>query len=457
EQNPKQWWKAMKELIERLYSFPASPSRKNLDIIAIDAMAPTVLPVDVKGKPLRNAIIWMDRRAMAEHRAINESLNDLVFEIGGNRSDASNFAPKARWIKDKEPETYLKTAKFLSANGYFVRRLCGTDCLDISQCGLSQLCETPRGIWSETLIDRCGLDREKLPEISECTDIVGTVSGIVAAEIGIEPGVKVIAGAMDNAAAVLGTGTIADGSLNISAGTASNVNLCTRVPHFTHSFLAYRHIAPGCWIHAGSVDYGGAGYKWFAGLLNEGDYGSLDARAQAIRPGERPVVFLPYMVGQRAPLFNSRTRGVLFGMDPAMSDGELARAFMEGNAMGMRKVLALMGEFGVEPRACRLTGGCARSSVYSQIIADVLNLEIHRVGRSDSAALGAAMAGAKAAGYFDSYEEMIQAAAVSERHHPNPMLRMYYDELYHLFERLYHILEPEFEALSSLTQNKELK
>ena len=455
EQDPRQWWDAMKTALGSLYSAPGAPEPADLAIIAIDAMTPTMVPVDAQGRALRNALIWMDRRAEVESQAIDEALGDDLFRIAGNVSDPSNFAPKARWLKDREPEIYARTARLLFANGYLVHRLTGVFSADASNCGMSLLCDTVESRWSPRLIDGSGLDRDRLPDIYECTDVVGTVSTAAARELGIREGTRVIAGAMDNVAAVMGTGTFGNLELCLSAGTATNVNLCADAAHFDPSFLVYRHLIPGMWIHAGGVDYGGAGYKWFAGLIHESDYAALDRRAADAVPGARPLLFLPYMVGQRAPLWNSHTRGVLFGLDPSMNDGELARAFMEGNAFGVRKILGLMTNLGVAPESCRLTGGCADSRVYSQIFADVLEVPIERIGEADTATLGMAMAGAYAEGLAPDIRTFKDRVSIRGTQRPDADLSAHYERAFRLYARLYESLIPSFEDLSALARSEE--
>ena len=452
EQDANHWWAAMNEAVGRLYTASGAPSPSDLEVIAIDAMTPTMVPVDVEGRALRNALIWLDRRAEAESALIVESLGQAVFNLGGNAGDPSNFAPKVRWLKENEPEIYAAADKFLFPNGYLVHRLTGVFTADTSNCGMSQLCDTAASRWNDTLIDGSGLHREKFPEIFESTDIIGSLTAVAAEELGLDRRTKVIAGAMDNVAAVMGTGTVRDLDLCISAGTAANANLCVAEPHFDPSFQVYRHIIPGHFIHAGAVDYGGAGYKWFADLIDEKDYAALDGRADAVVPGKRPIIFLPYMVGQRAPLWNSNTRGVLFGLDPSMSDGEMARAFMEGNVYGVKKILELMKGLGASPAACRLTGGCADSAVYSQIFADILGIDILRVGEADTATLGIAMAGAYAAGFHSDFESMLDAVHIRATQTPNAANGAYYEKAFGLFDRLYKTLVPAFDELGALAR-----
>ena len=455
EQDVTQWWHALKTTVSRILRADGAPSPSDIAIVAIDAMTPTIVPVDAGGKALRKAIIWMDRRAEKECRMIGDVLGDELFNISGNHNDPSNFSPKVRWVKENEPEIYRRADKFLYANAYMVFRLTGIYSMDQTQCGLSQLCDTLEGVWSDKLIVGSGLDREKLPPIYESTDIVGSISHNAASELGLSTETRVIAGSMDNVAAGMGAGAAKDQELYISAGTAANVCFVTAESHFDPSFHIYRHIVPNLWIHTAGVDYGGAGYKWFANLINEKDYAALDERAEAVNVGDRSLIFLPYMVGQRAPLWNSHTRGVLFGLDPSMTDGEMARAFMEGNVFGVRKILELARCLGASPEIGRLTGGCSESRVYSQIFADILGIDVMRVGEMDTAPLGSAMAGAWAAGFFDDFDKMTEIVTINAIQKPDKVNNKYYSGAYELFDELYGKLEPVFEKLSALGRQEE--
>lgn len=455
EQDVSQWWEALRSAVKQLLGADGAPSPSDISIVAIDAMTPTIVPVDAGGTALRKAIIWMDRRAEKECRMIGDSLGDELFRISGNHNDPSNFSPKVRWVKENEPDIYRRADKFLFANAYMVYRLTGLYSMDQTQCGLSQLCDTLEGVWSDKLITGSELDKEKLPPIFESTDIVGSISAAAASDLGLSTESRVIAGSMDNVAAGMGSGAAKDQELYISAGTAANVCFVTEASQFDTSFHIYRHIVPNLWIHTAGVDYGGAGYKWFANLIDEKDYAALDERADAVPVGERPLIFLPYMVGQRAPLWNSNTRGVLFGMDPSMSDGEMARAFMEGNAYGIRKILELARKLGASPDVGRLTGGCSESRVYSQIFADVLGIDVKRVGEMDTAPLGIAMAGAWAAGFFDDFEKMTDLVSIRAVQKTDKIKNNYYNGAYELFDELYGKLEPVFEKLNALGRQEE--
>lgn len=452
EHNTENWWKALLSALDQCKAIKIDLD--DIALISIDAMTPTIVPVDTDGNALYNAIIWMDRRSEEQCKKIDAALGNSLFKINGNHNDPSNFAPKVMWIRDNKPEIYAKTAKFLYANAYLVKRLTGEFSMDRTQCGLSQLCDTIKGTWDDSLIAGCGLDKNKLPAIYECTDIVGNVSADAARMTGLSVNTKVIAGAMDNVAAGLGAGIMEDRDLYVSAGTATNVCICSKAPVYNHSFHVYSHIVKDHYIHAAGVDYGGAGYKWFAKMIKEDNYALLDSEAKTASGKKRSsLIYLPYMVGQRAPLWNSHTKGVLFGLEPSMERGELALAFMEGNALGVKKVLELTKELGMYPKKGKLTGGCSESEVYSQIFANVLNIELQRVGKIDTASMGMAMTGAIALGWYKDFPTLAAQLAPSPSILPEKKKADYYSKAFSLFDRLYTQLGQAYIDLSELQSN----
>jgi len=175
EQDPEGWWSGMRGALRSLLS-TVSVQPKEIVVVGIDAMAPVLVPCTADGTALRPAMIWMDRRSGEESALIEREIGPDLFRISGNHNDPSNFAPKAMWLKRNEPEVYEKADLLHGAVGYLVHRLTGEACLDVTQCGLSQLCNSRESTWDESLIRGCALDRVKLPPILESTAVAGTVT-----------------------------------------------------------------------------------------------------------------------------------------------------------------------------------------------------------------------------------------------------------------------------------------
>jgi xylulokinase len=450
EQPAYQWWRALKdntqEVIEKSSIDPAK-----IIAVGIDAFSTTVLPVDKEGDPLRPGLIWMDRRASKQAEWITQNLKDETWQINGNISDAGNIAPKIMWIKENEPYVYEKTHMFLHANGYLGYRLTGKYSMDISEAGLSQMCNTRTGEYSDVLLDGCGIDRVKLPPIFNCTDVIGQVTAEAAAKTGLVEGTPVIAGAMDNVAAGLGTGVSKGGEVFISGGTVTTNNVCLSEPKYNKNLHVYAHIVPGTWITAGGVDFGGAGLKWFKEeVLEEESFAEIDKLGDSSVCAKSSVIFIPYMVGQRCPIWNDNTSGVLMGLKPTTNRQDLIRAFMEGTAYGSRHVFSIVEEEGVEIYNVKITGGSANSATWVQIFSDVLGKPINIPGAVDLPPLGVAIAAAYGVGAIKTFEEGIEKIAARDSFTPNPENHEYYSEMYSVFRSLYENIKGEYDKLTEI-------
>jgi xylulokinase len=450
EQPAYQWWDALmqntQEVIKKSSIDPAK-----IIAVGIDAFSTTVLPVDKEGDPLRPGLIWMDRRASKQAQWIADNLKDETWEINGNISDAGNPAPKIMWIKENEPEVYEKTHMFLHANGYLGYRLTGEYSMDISEAGLSQFCNTKTGEYSDVLLDGCGIDRAKLPPIFNCTDIIGKVTAAAAAKTGLAEGTPVIAGAMDNVAAGLGAGVSKGGEVFISGGTVTTNNVCLSEPKYNHNLHVYPHIVPGTWITSGGVDFGGAGIKWFnENILESEGYAELDRLIDSSVCAKSSVIFLPYMVGQRCPIWNDNTSGVLMGLKPTTNRQDMVRALIEGTTYGSRHVLGIAEKEGVEIHNVKITGGSANSATWVQIFSDVIGKPIEIPGAVDLPPLGVAIAAAYGVGAIKSFDEGIEKIAVRDRFTPNAENHEYYTQMYGVFRNLYENIKGEYDALADI-------
>lgn len=450
EQPAEQWWDALKENTQTMLS-EGGVDAAEIIAIGIDAFSTTIVPVDPSGVPLRPGLIWMDRRAVKQADWIRDNLGDETWEINGNVSDAGNPAPKIMWIKENEPELYEKTHMFLHANGYLVYRLTGEYSMDISEAGLSQFCNTCTGEYSEVLLDGCGIDRAKLPKIYNCTDVVGSVTAEAAQLTGLAEGTPVIAGSMDNVAAGLGAGVSKGGEVFISGGTVTTNNVCLSEPKYNKNLHVYPHIVPGTWITAGGVDFGGAVIRWFnEEILELENYAELDKLIDTSITAESSVIFLPYMVGQRCPIWNDNTTGVVMGLKPTTSRRDFTRAVIEGTTYGSRHVLSIAEDEGVEIKNVKITGGVANSAVWVQIFSDVIGKPIDIPGAVDLPPLGVAIAAAYGVGVIKSFDEAIEKVAIRAHFEPDAQHHEYYSEMYGIFRNIYQNLIHEFDALAAI-------
>lgn len=450
EQPPEQWWEALQESSQELLQ-KSHISASEIIAVGIDSFSTTVVSVDAQGIPLRPGLIWMDRRAVKQADWIRDQLGAETFKICGNLSDAGNTAPKIMWMKENERELYENTHMFLQANGYLVFKLTGVYSWDKSQTGLSQLCDITTCQYSDQLLDACGIDRSKLPSIYNCTDVVGHIDKQAAALTGLEEGTPVIAGSMDNVAAGLGAGVSKDGEVFISGGTVTTNNVCMDEPRCSKKLHIYPHIIPDTWIAAGSTDFGGGAIRWFnEQILEESDVTVLSDLVATSDTTNHPMLFLPYMVGQRSPVWNDKTTGVFMGLRPTTTRREMARAIMEGTTYGSRQVLQILEDEGVAISKIRMTGGSAQSDIWVQIFSDVLNKQIELPGVVDLPPLGTAIAAAYGVGAITSFEEAVKKIPVRNRYQPTSEHTEYYRNMYDLFCTVYKNIEHDFDTLRQI-------
>lgn len=453
EQDPDDWLRALAAATRDLLAQSGLPATA-IAAIGVDGMSSLALPIDGAGKPLRPAMIWLDRRAVAESR-LDPAAEAEQIALNGNRSDPSNFAPKVMWIRDREPDVYARASSFLHTNGYVVRRLTGVDSMDASEGGLSQLCDLRTGDYSATLVEARGIDPRKLPAVRRPADVVGRVTAEAARWSGLAEGTPVVAGAMDNVAATLGCRLARPGDAYIAAGTVTNVGVLTDRPAGDGRGLVYQAGTDGLWLVNGGVDYGGAGLSWFRDLLGDVDYADLGRMAEGTRRGEAGLIFLPYMVGQRAPFWNGTTSGVLLGLNPATERRHLARMFMEATALGARHAFDVLS--GGRPTRAILTGGVTNSPFWRRLFADVTGVRLAVPPETETATLGSAILAGLGVGLYASRDDALGRLPAPEESAPDPEAVAYYDALYRLLVDAYGGLTDVMARLSQLNSGLEVR
>lgn len=453
EQPAGQWWEAfclsVPECLEKAGVNPAE-----IAAVAIDSMGSAALPVDSAGEALHPGLLWMDRRSAPQCEQMNRQLGERLFEITGNRNDPSNIASKLLWYKQERPEVYRKTHKFLHANGYLALKLTGEFTQDRTEGGLTMLYDIRENRWSGELIESLGLDMAKLPDIYESHDFIGAVTPRAAAECGLRPGIPVTAGAMDCVASALGTACIDAGDVFITGGTVTNVGIVNDGPSPHEALHLHNHIIPGKYIRVSNVDFGGGGLRWFRDILGENGYEGLNRAAELAPPGNDGLLFLPYMVGQRSPLYNNNTSGVMFGLNPRHRKDHLVRMFMEGTSYAVRNILGYFEEAGTLPRQARLTGGISNSDIWNKILCDIIGIGIGLPDAADVATLGVAVSAAVAAGWYGGYREALAGLPCRRNYTPDESNKEVYDRMFGVYRQLFNGVLPVYDYANIINEVK---
>lgn len=462
EQDPEDWWRATCSILPRLF---ASTGRTATEVagVGISCQAPTLAAVDRHGQPLYPAMIWLDRRSEAQCTWLRQQVGEeAISRINGGRIDPYYLAPKLLWFKEHEPELYRQTYQIVQANGYIVHKLTGIFGMDSSHGPITSLFDSRQENWSATLVQQAGLDATKLPPVQPCASVVGAVTPAAAAATGLAAGTPVIAGMTDGTAAGIEAGLVNVGDAVEMTGQSTVLLICSDCPYAGVDLIPLGHAIPGRFLVIGALVASGGALRWFRDQLGEMErqeatnlgvdpFELLSQAAASSPPGANRLVFLPYMYGERSPIWDSDARGVFLGLSLASQKADLVRAIMEGAAYGLRHNMEVAAQAGFVAQRLGCVGGGARSAVWNQIKADVLNRPITLPQAATGAPLGDAIVAAAGVGLYPSVEAAV-AGMVNQgaTYQPQPQWTARYAALYQVYVGLYPVLRSSFKALAAV-------
>jgi xylulokinase len=425
EQNPEEWWRAL--CSATLEAVAKVPGVKILGV-AISSQAPTFLAVDSSGDPLRPALIWMDRRAEKEAQEIANKIPNIA-ELTGNRADPYYVAAKILWFIRNEPELYAKTKYFLQIPGYLNFRLTGKFGLDKPHASLLQLRTADQDGWSKELLSTVGVNPELFPEIGDCSQLLGEVGTKASIESGIPAGTPIFFGSVDGASAALEAGAIDPGIVAEMTGTSTVLIMPTDGTVRSEAFIAMSHAIPGRELQ-----------------LNKISIEQLTKGAENVNPGSDGLLFLPYMMGERSPIWNTNARGVFFGLSLTTTPESMVRAVLEGTAFALLHNIEIARSIGLPVDEIRSIGGGTKNGLWNQIKADVLGIPVAILKESIGAPIGSAfIAGLGLGLYPDIRSAVTNAVFIANRYVPNSKNHIYYTDRYQRFRGLYESLKDEFD------------
>lgn len=462
EQSAEEWWVAFcrstEDLIHRTGIDPQS-----IFAMSISGQMMGMVPVDATGNVLRRPIIWADSRSGKQVRKL-ESLIGLeeIYSITGTRTTPTYQGFKIAWLKDNEPEAYRRTYKFLQAKDFINMRLCGRFVTDQSDAVMTNLFDINSLSWSSRIIDALGIDREKLPEIVSSTQNLGSLRPDVAQYLGLPRECRVIAGAGDGCSAAVGAGAVEKGDAYLHLGSSSWISVISDNPPQDSLMRIFTgaHAVEGLYFPSGTMQAAGASYGWIKDMLyhaeeadrwekNENVFDYMDRILMDTARHREPILYLPYLLGERSPVWNSDARGTFIGLSASHRRVDLVRAVIEGVCMNLKWILDTLESF-VTIDELRLTGGGARSKNWRRIIPDVLGKTIRVPDNvEESSSMGAAIIAGVGSGLFD-FSQTKRFLKDDEIIEPKPERHEAYMDLYGLFKESYELLKPVYEGLSEL-------
>ncbi|WP_052890123.1 xylulokinase [Thermogemmatispora carboxidivorans] len=466
EQNPQDWWRSLCHSTRQLL-YESGVAAEEVSVVAFSGQMMGVVPVDSRGRPVHNAIIWADLRAVAQVERVATRIDpQRVYTLTGHRLSASYSAGKMLWLKDVEPEVYRQTYKFLQAKDFLAARLTGQFVTDPSDASGTNLYNLERGEWDGELLDAFGIEQERLPAIYRSTDVIGEVQSAAAEELGLRAGTPVVIGGGDGSCAATGAGVIRPGIAYNYIGSSSWIGIATEKPILDPQMrtFTWAHLVPGMFTPTGTMQAAGSSYQWARDELAQSErevaeqlgisaYELMNQEVQQSPPGANGLLFLPYLLGERSPRWNPNARGAFVGLTIRHRQADLLRAVLEGITFNLRVILEAFTRQGAQSEAMRVIGGGARSAVWNQIMADVFGIPVLRLTQLEGAtSMGAAIAGGVGVGIWQDFSQVDHMVSVARETHPNQERYRFYSKQYEIFNAIYDALEDAsiFDRLAAL-------
>lgn len=470
EQDALDWWKSTLEIMRALCIQTGPEIVKRIRGICVSSHTVTLLPVDAEGNPLRNAMTYQDNRSAGELHYIVDTIGfDRFVRIVGGQPSVAFLPNKILWYKKNEPELFARTAYFLQASSYINYKLTGVMTSDADQATRTQCLDIDKMDWSDEIGNVIGVDLHKmLPTLKLTDEIIGTLTEEAAKETGLISGIPVLAGCSDAIASMHATGMSHLGESGESSGTTSLVFVGSK----TKSAPDIPVVTKPCtiegmpWVFDAPIQSSGASLKWFIETMaaqertyaeanGKNIYTYLNELALESKAGADGLFFFPYLLGERAPLWNAYARGMFIGMGMNMKRSDLVRSVFEGTAYALRHVMETVKEAGAKAESLRICGGGAKSRTWCQIKASMLRMPVLRLDeKSGDVPVGDALLAGRRVGVFSNLAEATERAVkVQEVIQPVEEWADAYDKLYPYYVDLYRDVDKDLKRLRDTVES----
>lgn len=464
EQNPEDWWTAVCQSTHQLLQ-QTHVSKDDIACITFSGQMMGAVALDKDGRPLRNAIIWADQRALQQNDWVLEQVSfEDMYYLTGHRASSSYSLQKILWIRDNQPDIYNATHKFVHAKDSIVARLTGNFVTDPSDASSMNIYDLHTGEWSSKILDAVDLPIDKLPDIRQSIDVVGELLPQVADEVGVAAGTPVVIGGGDGACAAAGAGVIEEGAAYNYVGSSSWIALSTPDPIFDPEYrtFTFGHVIPNMVMPTGTMQAAGASYQWTrdqlalyekeaAEHLGISSYELINLEIEKIEAGADGLFYLPYLMGERSPRWNPYARGGFIGLTIRHTRAHMLRAVLEGVTFNLRVILDAFRNQGTQIDAMRVIGGGASGRIWNQIMADMYGMPVHRLAILEEAtSMGAALVGGVGVGLYSDFSMIHTMNEIATTVTPDPATQATYDKMYPIFNKLYDALVPIYDDIAQL-------
>jgi len=463
EQDPDDWWNAVCTATKGILT-DTGISPADIAAVSFSGQMMGCLLVDGQGDPLGRAIIWADMRAKQQAERVEARLSmERIYRITGHRISSSYSLAKLLWIKEHEPERYAKAYKMLNAKDYIIFKLTGRLATDYSDASGTNLLDIRKKIWSKEIADASDIDIGILPDLHASTDIAGTVTQEAALHTGLLAGTPIVFGGGDGSCAAVGAGVSREGEIYNVIGSSSWIAGAAREPYYDDRLRTFNwvHLDKNLYTPCGTMQAAGYSYSWLRDTLCQEEveqarregvsaYNLINRMIAEAMPGSGGLLFLPYLMGERSPRWNSEATGAFIGAKVTTSRGDICRSVLEGVGYNLKVILEMI-DSRFNQESVTVIGGGAKSREWIQILADIWQKEIRvPLYPEEATSMGAALCGGIGVGAFESFDVAKRFNPDETIITPNPENREIYEKLYHTFNHAYEALVPVYGELALL-------
>lgn len=461
EQDAEDWWNAVCSATKHLLN---GIDPREVVAVSFSGQMMGCICVDENGDPLRKAIIWADMRAEKQEKELASKIApETLYRITGHTLSRSYSLEKLMWVRDNEPEIYEKTFKMLHAKDFIVQRLTGEFVTDMSDASGTNAYDLRGCCWSEEIIRAAGVRRELFPDIRPSTFVAGTIDERGHEATGLAVGTKVVLGGGDGSCASVGAGSISEGLTYNCLGSSSWISTVAKEPYCDPQMrtVTWAHVIPGLTIPSGTMQTAGSAFEWgishfcskeIAEAKEKGvsPYAMINEAIAASKPGANGIIFLPYLLGERCPRWNSNARAVMTGLKMEHTTGDLMRSIVEGVAMNLNVILGIL-KNAVPINEMYLVGGLAKGEIQQQIFADVYGMDVIRMEHlGEATSIGAAVIAGVGAGVLQDFNSVELFNRKGERRPVNPDTHSFYVKQAEIFEDCYRSQLDIYEKLAAV-------
>lgn len=459
EQDPENWWQAV---CASTRAMTLGLNSRDIIAVSFSGQMQGLLCIDKHGKPLRPFIIWADVRASGEALRLGQKLSPRnLYTTTGHPLNSSYTLEKLMWVKSHEPDVYKNIYKILSAKDYIVYRMTGKCVMDYSNASATNAMDIHTFKWSEDILQAADVDIDKFPELTNAVTVAGEVGENISLETGLAKGTLIVVGGGDGQCASVGAGSVTPGKAYISAGSSAWISVASQKPVFDDAMTItnFAHIVPGMVCPSGTMQTAGSAFQWMKNTICLSEqhlaikagidvYDIINELIAASPAGAKELIFLPYMMGERAPRWNPDAKGAFIGLKLTHTRGDLLRSVIEGIIMNLNVILTTLKK-DIVIDELGIIGGMAKGDVICSIMADVMGVPIHRMkNMNEVSSMGAAVVAGIGAGVFHDFSAIQMFSQTDVIIHPNSSNAHIYDHLKPLFDKAYFALVDIFSQLS---------